>query len=62
MNAGTNNHKSSVYGDGIPWSNEAGKTERLPRSVLYYPVVNNKNQWSCANTSYAPRPTLGKPS
>jgi len=41
MNAATNNHKSSVYGDGIPWSNEAGKTERLPRSVLYYPVVNN---------------------
>jgi len=41
MNAATNNHKSTVYGDGIPWSNEAGKTERYPRSVLYYPVVNN---------------------
>ena len=41
MNAATNNHKSSVYGGGIPWSNEAGKTERYPRSVLYYPVVNN---------------------
>jgi len=41
MNAATNNHKSTVYGDGIPWSNDAGKTERYPRSVLYYPVVNN---------------------
>jgi site-specific DNA-methyltransferase (adenine-specific) len=41
MHAATNNHKSSVYGDGIPWTNEAGSTERLPRSVLYYPVVNN---------------------
>ncbi|MEK3776661.1 site-specific DNA-methyltransferase [Paenibacillus sp. FSL K6-4396] len=41
MNAATNNHKSSVYGDGTPWSNEAGSTERYPRSVLYYPVVNN---------------------
>lgn len=41
MNAATNNHKSSVYGDGIPWSNPAGSTERYPRSILYYPVVNN---------------------
>ncbi|WP_339283016.1 site-specific DNA-methyltransferase [Paenibacillus sp. FSL R5-0486] len=41
MNAATSNHKSSVYGDGTPWSNEAGSTERYPRSVLYYPVVNN---------------------
>lgn len=41
MNAATNNHKSSVYGSGINWSNEAGKTERLPRSVVYFPVVNN---------------------
>lgn len=41
MNAATNNHKSSVYGGGVPWSNEAGSTERYPRSVLYYPVVNN---------------------
>ncbi|WP_234541780.1 site-specific DNA-methyltransferase [Paenibacillus pseudetheri] len=41
MNAATNNNKSSVYGNGIPWSNEAGKTERLPRSDLCYPVVNN---------------------
>jgi DNA modification methylase len=41
MHAATNNHKSTVYGDGVPWSNEAGSTERYPRSVLYYPVVNN---------------------
>ncbi|WP_268964238.1 MULTISPECIES: DNA-methyltransferase [Paenibacillus] len=41
MHAATNNHKSTVYGDGIPWSNEAGSTERYPRSVLYFPVVNN---------------------
>jgi site-specific DNA-methyltransferase (adenine-specific) len=41
MNAATNNHKSSVYGSGVNWSNEAGKTDRLPRSVLYFPVVNN---------------------
>lgn len=41
MNAATNNHKSTAYGDGIPWSNEAGKTDRHPRSVLYFPAVNN---------------------
>lgn len=41
MHAATNNHKSTVYGDGVPWSNEAGSTERYPRSVLHYPVVNN---------------------
>lgn len=41
MNAATNNHKSTVYGGGTPWSNEAGKTERFPRSVLHFPVVNN---------------------
>lgn len=41
MNKATNNHKSTVYGSGTPWTNEAGKTDRLPRSVLYFPVVNN---------------------
>lgn len=41
MNAATNNHKSTVYGSGTPWSNESGKTERFPRSVLHFPVVNN---------------------
>jgi site-specific DNA-methyltransferase (adenine-specific) len=41
MNAATNNHKSTAYGDGVPWSNDAGSTIRHPRSVLYYPVVNN---------------------
>lgn len=41
MNAATNNHKSTVYGSGIDHSNEAGSTVRHPRSVLYYPVVNN---------------------
>ncbi|WP_438497136.1 DNA-methyltransferase [Paenibacillus sp. IHBB 3054] len=41
MNAATNNHRSSVYGNGVPWSNPAGSTDRYPRSVLYYPVVNN---------------------
>jgi DNA modification methylase len=41
MNAATNNHKSTAYGGGTPWSNDAGKTERHPRSVLHFPVVNN---------------------
>ncbi|MGG4090615.1 DNA-methyltransferase [Paenibacillus lautus] len=41
MNAATNNHKSTVYGKGTPWSNPAGSTERYPRSVVYFPVVNN---------------------
>lgn len=41
MNAATNNHKSTVYGAGIPWSNPAGSTERYPRSVVHFPVVNN---------------------
>ncbi|RJE88603.1 site-specific DNA-methyltransferase [Paenibacillus sp. 1011MAR3C5] len=41
MNAATNNHKSTAYGDGVPWSNDAGSTVRQPRSVLYFPAVNN---------------------
>ncbi|MGG1673995.1 DNA-methyltransferase [Paenibacillus sp. NRS-1783] len=41
MNKATNNHKSTVYGSGVPSVNGAGKTDRLPRSVLYFPVVNN---------------------
>ncbi len=41
MNAATNNHNSPVYGGGVSWSTEAGKTDRHPRSVLHIPVVNN---------------------
>ncbi|MBW7475928.1 site-specific DNA-methyltransferase [Paenibacillus oenotherae] len=41
MNAATGNHKSTVYGGGKATPNNAGSTERYPRSVLYYPVVNN---------------------
>lgn len=42
MNAATNNHNSTtVYGNGVRYTNPAGTTERYPRSVLYFPVVNN---------------------
>jgi site-specific DNA-methyltransferase (adenine-specific) len=41
MHAATSHHSSSVYGAGRPTANMAGSTERYPRSVLYYPVVNN---------------------
>jgi site-specific DNA-methyltransferase (adenine-specific) len=41
MHTMTNNHNSPVYGGGVRWVTEGGKTERHPRSVLYFPVVNN---------------------
>lgn len=41
MHAAIGNHKSTVYGSGIGVANNAGTTERLPRSVVYFPVVNN---------------------
>lgn len=41
MSASINNQTSSVYGNGVDCTTEAGKTERYPRSVVYFPVVNN---------------------
>ncbi|MNJ59022.1 DNA adenine methyltransferase YhdJ [compost metagenome] len=41
MNAAIGNHKSTVYGSGVGVPNSAGSTERHPRSVVYFPVVNN---------------------
>jgi site-specific DNA-methyltransferase (adenine-specific) len=40
MNAATTRHTSSVYGEGKSTPNNAGTTERFPRSVLHFPVVN----------------------
>jgi DNA modification methylase len=39
--AATTMHTSGVYGVGKPFKNNAGSTERLPLSVLEFPVVNN---------------------
>lgn len=41
MSAAVNNQNTSVYGNGLDWITEAGSTERYPRSVVYFPVVNN---------------------
>lgn len=41
MNYALGNHNSTVYGKGIKTVNRAGATDRYPRSVLYFPVVNN---------------------
>jgi DNA modification methylase len=41
MNFAINNHKSTVYGDGHGVANKAGSTDRYPRSVLHFPVINN---------------------
>lgn len=41
MNLAVNNHKSTVYGSGVQVVNNAGTTERYPRSILHFPVVNN---------------------
>jgi DNA modification methylase len=41
MHVMTNNHKSSVYGNGTPTRSSVGKTERYPQSVLHFGVVNN---------------------
>lgn len=41
MNLAVTKHSSTVYGTGKETVNQAGSTKRLPRSVLYYPVVNN---------------------
>lgn len=41
MNAAMGNHNSTVYGSGIGVPSNAGSTERMPRSVVYFPVVNN---------------------
>ncbi|BFH15567.1 methyltransferase [Paenibacillus dendritiformis] len=40
-NAAVFKHTSSVYGSGRDTAAIAGTTERQPRSVLYFPVVNN---------------------
>lgn len=41
MHSAVSNHNSKVYGTGVSSFTEAGSTERYPRSVLYFPVVNN---------------------
>lgn len=41
MNYAMGNHKSTVYGGGKKTVNRAGATDRYPRSILYFPVVNN---------------------
>ena len=41
MNYAKGNHKSTVYGKGVSVTNNAGATDRLPTSVLNFPVVNN---------------------
>lgn len=41
MNRATTRHTSGVYGNGRESENQAGTTIRNPRSVLYFPVVNN---------------------
>ncbi|GIO42497.1 DNA-methyltransferase [Paenibacillus apis] len=41
MNKAVTRHTSGVYGSGRESANNAGTTDRLPRSVLYFPVVNN---------------------
>ena len=47
MNYAMTHHTSSVYGDGKSIANQAGSTERHPRSVLYFPVVNNDDSERC---------------
>lgn len=41
MNHAVTRHTSGVYGKGKDSANNAGTTERLPRSVLHFDVVNN---------------------
>jgi DNA modification methylase len=41
MNYAKNHHKSSVYGNGKSTVNRAGATDRYPRDVLRFPIVNN---------------------
>jgi DNA modification methylase len=41
QNYAKNNHNSEVYGKGRDSINRVGATDRYPRSVLYFPVVNN---------------------
>lgn len=41
MNYAKNNHNSDVYGEGKDTVNRVGSTDRFPRSVLYFPVINN---------------------
>ncbi len=41
MNRATTKNRSGVYGFAKDSANQAGTTDRLPRSVLYFSVVNN---------------------
>lgn len=41
MNKATTNHKSELYGKGKATTNDAGTTERYPKRILSYDVVNN---------------------
>lgn len=41
MNYAVSKHTSAVYGQGKDTKNRAGATDRYPRSILHFPVVNN---------------------